>query len=189
MILTPTPLPGVLVIELTPMVDERGFLAVGFSRSVFEEHGLNTQVEQVNLSYNLARGTLRGMHYQMAPYQEVKTVRCVRGAAFDVVVDLRPESPAYCQWFGAELTAENRRALYVPEGVAHGFQTLAEGTEVIYTVSAPYTPSHARGVRWNDPQFGIVWPDVERRTIHPRDRDYPDYVRIAPTDRTQETQS
>lgn len=179
MVLTPTPLPGVLVIELAPVADERGFLGVGFSREVFSAHGLNPQVEQVNVSYNTRRGTLRGMHYQRAPYQEAKTVRCVHGAAFDAVVDLRPESPTYCRWFGVELSAGNRRALYVPEGVAHGFQTLLDDTEVIYTVSAPYTPSYAAGVRWDDAVFGIEWPSAAHRTIHPRDRAYPDFQPVA----------
>ncbi|HUR21444.1 MAG TPA: dTDP-4-dehydrorhamnose 3,5-epimerase [Vicinamibacterales bacterium] len=179
MVLIPTALPGVLVIELAPLVDDRGFLAVSFSRTFFAEHGLNPHVEQVNLSYNAAKGTLRGMHYQQSPFQEAKTVRCVRGAAFDVAVDLRPDSPTYCQWFGAELSPENRRALYVPEGVAHGFQTLTEHTEVVYTVSAPYTPSHGAGVRWDDPVFRIDWPDAAHRTIHPRDRTYPAFVPVA----------
>ena len=189
MLLTPTPLPGVLVIELAPLVDERGFFAVGFSRTFFDEHGLNPHVEQVNVSYNAALGTLRGLHYQRAPFEEAKTVRCVRGAAFDVVVDLRPDSPTYCQWFGIELNAENRRALFVPEGVAHGFQTLAEHTEVIYTVSAPYTPSHCAGVRWDDPLFRIDWPEAAHRIIHPRDGSYPDYVRVEHAARTKETRT
>src|SRR5688572_9193422 len=179
MVLTPTPLPGVLVIELAPLVDERGFFAVGFSRTIFGEHGLNPHVEQVNVSYNAAQGTLRGLHYQRPPFEEAKTVRCVRGAAFDVVVDLRPDSPTYCRWFGVELNAQNRRALYVPEGVAHGFQTLARETEIIYAVSAPYMPSHSAGVRWNDALFSIGWPEAAHRTIHPRDRAYPDYVPVA----------
>jgi dTDP-4-dehydrorhamnose 3,5-epimerase len=179
MVLIPTPLPGVLVIELAPLIDDRGFLAVSFSRKVFGEHGLNPHIEQVNLSYNAVPGTLRGMHYQRAPFEEAKTVRCVRGAAYDVAVDLRPDSPTYCQWFAIELSADNRRALYVPEGVAHGFQTLAEHTEVVYTVSAPYTPSHAGGVRWDDPAFRIDWPDAPHRTMHPRDRGYPDFVPAA----------
>jgi dTDP-4-dehydrorhamnose 3,5-epimerase len=179
MVLTPTPLPGVLVIELAPLVDDRGFLAVSFSRTVFGEHGLNPHVEQVNLSYNAKPGTLRGLHYQRPPFEEAKTVRCVRGAAFDVAVDLRPDSPAYCQWFAVELSAENRRALYVPEGVAHGFQTLTADAEVVYTVSAPYTPTHAAGVRWDDPAFGITWPEAAHRTIHPRDRAYPDFEPVA----------
>src|SRR5688572_15989912 len=159
MLLIPTPLPGVLVIELAPLVDDRGFFAVAFSRKFCAEHGMNPHVEQVNVSYNSAPGTLRGLHYQRTPYEEAKTVRCVRGAAFDVVVDLRPDSPAYCRWFAIELSAENRRAIYVPPGVAHGFQTLAGHTEIVYTVSAPYTPSHAAGVRWDDPAFGIEWPE------------------------------
>ena len=186
MVLTPTPLAGVLVIELAPMVDDRGFLAVSFSRQLFSEHGLNPHVEQVNLSYNAAHGTLRGMHYQRAPFEEAKTVRCVRGAAFDVAVDLRPGSRTYLKWFGVELSAENRRALYVPEGVAHGFQTLTQHTEVVYTVSAPYTPSHAAGVRWDDPVFSIDWPDAAHRTIHPRDRAYPDFVPIPYAERPKE---
>lgn len=176
MLLTPTPLPGVLVLDLTPAADDRGFLAVGFSRETFGAHGLNPHVEQMNLSYNASRGTLRGLHYQRAPFEEAKTVRCVRGAAFDVAVDLRPDSPTYCQWFGLELDESNRRALYVPPGVAHGFQTLTENTEVLYTVSAPYTPSHSAGVRWDDVAFGIDWPPAPHRTIHPRDRTYPDFV-------------
>ncbi len=187
MLLTPTPLPGVLVIELAPLADERGFLAVGFSRTFFSQHGLNPHVEQVNVSYNHARGTLRGLHYQRTPYEEAKTVRCVRGAAFDAVVDLRPNSPSYCQWFGIELSANNRRALYVPEGVAHGFQTLTDDTEVLYTVSAPYTPSHSAGVRWDDPLFGIDWPEASHRTMHPRDRGYPAFERAAHPARTKES--
>jgi dTDP-4-dehydrorhamnose 3,5-epimerase len=179
MVLTPTPIPGVQVIALTPLMDERGFFAVGFSRHAFSEHGLEPHIEQVNLSYNAASGTLRGLHYQLAPYAETKVVRCVKGAAFDVVVDLRPASPSYCRWFGITLDAEQRRALYIPEGVAHGFQTLTSDTEVLYTVSAPYTPSHCRGVRWDDPAFGIEWPDHAHRTLHPRDRAYADFDRTS----------
>lgn len=176
MILTPTPLPGVLVLELAPVVDDRGFFAVEFSRSEFTAHGLNPQVAQINVSHNPATGTLRGLHYQTSPFEQAKTVRCVRGAAFDVVVDLRPGSPTYGRWFGVELNARNRRALYIPEGLAHGFQTLVDDTEVIYIVSAPYAPAHAAGVRWDDPAFGINWPPATTRTIHPRDRTYPDFV-------------
>jgi dTDP-4-dehydrorhamnose 3,5-epimerase len=189
MVLIPTPLPGVLVIELAPLVDDRGFLGVAFSRTSFAEHGMNPHVEQVNVSYNVAPGTLRGMHYQRAPYEEAKTVRCVRGAAFDAVVDLRPDSPTYCKWFAVELSAENRRALYVPEGFAHGFQALVEHTEVIYTVSAPYMPSHAAGVRWDDPLFGITWPEAAHRTMHPRDRAYPDFVPVEDAARIKVTRS
>jgi len=179
MVLTPTPITGVQVIALSPLMDERGFFAVGFSREAFLRHGLNPQVEQINLSYNAAGGTLRGLHYQLAPHAEAKVVRCVKGAAFDVVVDLRPQSASYCRWFGITLDAVERRALYIPEGVAHGFQTLTDDTEVLYSVSAPYTPSHCRGVRWDDPAFSIEWPAHPHRTLHPRDRDYPDFDRTA----------
>jgi dTDP-4-dehydrorhamnose 3,5-epimerase len=176
MLLIPTPLPGVHVIEMLKLDDERGFFAVQFSREDFAAHGLNPHVEQINVSYNAARGTLRGLHYQDAPFAEAKVVRCIRGAACDVVVDLRPASQTFRQWFSVDLTAEDRRALYIPEGVAHGFQTLADRTEVLYTVSVPYTPSHYRGVRWDDPAFGIRWPEASHRTIHPRDREYPDFA-------------
>ncbi len=179
MVLTSTPISGVQVIALTPLLDERGFFAVGFSRDGFSQHGLNPHIEQINLSYNAASGTLRGLHYQLAPCAETKVVRCVKGAAFDVVVDLRPDSPSYCRWFGITLDAEDRRALCIPEGVAHGFQTLADDTEVLYSVSAPYTPSHSRGVRWDDPAFGIQWPAHPHRTMHPRDRAYADFDRVA----------
>jgi len=189
MVLTPTPLPGVLVIELAPLADNRGSFAVWFSREFFSSHGLNPHVEQANLSHNTVKGTLRGLHYQRPPFAEVKVVRCVRGSAYDVVVDLRPDSPTYRQWFGVELSADNQRALYIPEGVAHGFQTLVDDTEVLYTVSAAYSPSHADGVRWNDPAFGIQWPPAEHRTMHPRDRDYPDFAPVAPAPAVRRTES
>ncbi len=176
MLLIPTPIPSVHVIDLLKLEDERGFFAEQFSREDFAAHGLNPHVEQINLSYNAARGTLRGLHYQEAPFAEAKVVRCIRGAIFDVVVDLRPASQTFRQWFSVDLTADDRRALYIPEGVAHGFQTLADHTEVQYTVSVPYTPSHYRGVRWDDPAFGIRWPEAPNRTIHPRDRGYPDFA-------------
>lgn len=176
MLLIPTPLAGVHVIDLLKLDDERGFFSVQFSREEFLAMGLNPHIEQINVSYNAARGTLRGMHYQQAPFAEAKVVRCIRGGFCDVVVDLRRDSPTFRQWFSVDLTAENRRAVYIPEGIAHGFQTLTDHTEVLYTVSAPYTPSHYRGVRWNDPAFDIRWPAESRRTIHPRDREYPDFT-------------
>lgn len=171
-----TPIPGAFVIEATRIPDDRGFFEVGVSREEFEARGLNANIAQVNFSFNAARGTLRGMHFQVAPFAEAKVVRCLRGGAFDVIVDLRPDSPAFRRWHSVELTAENRRAVYLPEGVAHGFQTLVDDTEVMYTVSSPYTPSHYRGVRWDDPAFGIVWPETPHRTMHPRDREYPDFT-------------
>lgn len=177
MLFLDTPIPGAFLIEWTPIPDDRGFFAVGFSREAMEARGLNTGVAQINFSQNTAKGTLRGLHYQVAPFAEAKVVRCLRGAAFDVIVDLRPESPTYCQWHGLELTADNRLAVYLPEGVAHGFQTLTDDTEVMYTVSAPYTPSHYRGVRWDDPAFGIEWPATPVRTMHDRDRNYLDFSR------------
>ncbi len=189
MVLTPTPVPGVLVIELAPVADTRGFFAVWLSREFFTAHGLDPHVEQANLSYNAAKGTLRGMHYQRPPFAETKVVRCVRGSAYDVVVDLRPDSPTYCQWFGVELTADNRRALYIPEGVAHGFQTLVNDTEVLYTVSAAYSPAHSHGVRWDDPAFGIPWPPASYRTMHERDRDYPDFMPVAQAAAVRRTES
>jgi dTDP-4-dehydrorhamnose 3,5-epimerase len=174
MIFAETPLPGAFVIDVEPVADERGSFARTFSRDEFEEHGLNAAVVQCNVSFNARRGTLRGMHYQADPYGECKLVRCTLGAIYDVIVDLRPESPAYCRWFAVELTAENRRMLYIPEGLAHGFQTLADGSEVFYQMSQSYAPSHARGVRWDDPSFGIRWPDAER-IMSERDRTYPNF--------------
>lgn len=170
-----TPIPGAFVIEATRIPDDRGFFEVGVSRAEFDARGLNANIAQVNYSVNATRGTLRGMHFQSAPFAEAKVVRCIRGGIFDVIVDLRPGSPTYLRWHSVELTAENRRSVYLPEGIAHGFQTLVDDTEVMYTVSTPYTPSHYRGVRWDDPAFGIVWPDTPQRTMHTRDREYPDF--------------
>ena len=156
------------------MEDDRGLFAYGFRADEFARHGLIPTIAQINLSHTRDRGTLRGMHFQVAPHEEAKTVRCVRGAAYDVIVDLRPGSPTCCRWFGTELTADNRRALYVPPGFAHGFQTLTDDVEVIYLVSAYYAPAHAGGVRWNDPAFRIAWP-LDPVKMHERDRTYPDF--------------
>ena len=172
-----TPIAGAFLIEWTPIPDDRGSFAVGFSREAFEARGLNARVAQINFSHNTTKGTLRGMHFQVAPFAEAKVVRCLRGAAFDVIVDLRPESPTYCRWHGVELTPANGLAVYLPEGVAHGFQTLMDDTEIMYTVSAPYTPTHYRGVRWDDRAFRIDWPATPARTMHERDRNYPDFSR------------
>jgi dTDP-4-dehydrorhamnose 3,5-epimerase len=172
--LTETPLAGAYVIEPALIEDDRGFFAYGFHADEFASRGLIPTIAQINLSYTRHRGTLRGMHFQAAPHEEAKTVRCVRGAAYDVIVDLRPGSATRCRWFATELTADNRRALYVPPGFAHGFQTLTDDVELIYLVSAFYAPSHARGVRWDDPAFGIAWP-LEPARMHARDRTYPDY--------------
>ncbi|MCL6482384.1 MAG: dTDP-4-dehydrorhamnose 3,5-epimerase [Firmicutes bacterium] len=169
-------LEGAYRIDLEPREDERGFFARAWCQREFAEHGLETHIVQSNLSYNRYRGTLRGMHYQAPPHEEVKLVRCIRGSIFDVIIDLRPDSPTYLQWVGVELTATNRQMLYVPRGFAHGFQTLEDDTEVFYHVSEFYHPEAERGVRWNDPQFGIQWPAVEKRILSPKDQNWPDYV-------------
>ena len=174
--LTNVSLPGTYLIELEPIVDERGFFARTWCAQEFKVHGLNPNLAQCSVSFNKHRGTLRGMHYQVEPHQEAKLIRCCSGAIYDVVLDLRPASPAYCKWFAVELTAENRKMLYVPEGVAHGFQTLTEGAEVLYQISESYWPESARGARWNDKLFGIEWP-IRDPIISPRDRAFPDYIR------------
>lgn len=170
-----TPIPGAFVVEAEPRADERGFFARTWCREEFETRGLEPRLAQCSVSYNRHAGTLRGMHYQKAPHAEAKLVRCTVGAVYDVLVDLRPDSPAYLHWFGAELTAANRRGLYVPVGVAHGFQTLADDTEVFYQISEPYHPELAGGVRWDDPALGIRWPLADP-ILSPRDRSFPDLV-------------
>lgn len=175
MIVTPLELDGAFIVDLELREDERGFFARTWARDEFEAHGLNPAIEQCNLSFNHLRGTLRGLHFQRAPYAEVKLIRCTRGAIFDVIVDLRPESATYTRWLGVELSAENRRALYVPEGFAHGYQTLVDATETHYQVSEPYAPQAEGGVRWDDPAFQIEWPAAETRTISDKDRAWPDY--------------
>ncbi len=148
-----TTLPGVFILELELRADERGFFARTWCQAEFEAHGLNPRLAQCSVSFNRKKGTLRGMHFQAAPHEECKVVRCTRGAIYDVVIDLRPDSPTRHQWMAAELTAENRRAFYIPEGFAHGFQTLVDDTEVFYQISEFYHPELARGVRWNDPRL------------------------------------
>jgi dTDP-4-dehydrorhamnose 3,5-epimerase len=178
MIFQSTKLPGAFVLDLELHSDERGFFARSWCEREFKEHGLNPRLVQCNLSFNRHKGTLRGMHYQQAPFAEAKLVRCIRGALYDVIIDLRPESPTYKQYFGVELTPDNRRALYIPEGFGHGFLTLEDDTEVFYQMSEFYSPEHARGIRWNDRAIGIEWP-AEVRVISQRDREYPDYVCVA----------
>jgi dTDP-4-dehydrorhamnose 3,5-epimerase len=175
---TETPLPGAWTIELEELEDERGWFARTFDAVEFRKRGLNQDVVQCNASYNRRAGTLRGMHYQAAPYGESKLVRCVRGAIFDVAVDLRPDSPTFRDWHGVELSAENRRSFYIPAGLAHGFQTLTDETEVLYQMGNPYVPEAARGVRWDDPAFGIEWPvPDDPLTISTKDASYPDLPR------------
>lgn len=169
-----TKLPGVFEIHLEPASDERGFFARSWCQKEFGEHGLNPKLVQCNVSFNERKGTLRGVHYQAAPYQEAKVVRCTVGAIHDVVIDLRPESPTFKHWISAVLTARNRHMLYVPEGCAHGFLTLADQTEVFYQMSEFYHPEAACGVRWNDPAFQIAWPE-QVQLISERDKTYPDF--------------
>lgn len=169
----PTPLAGAHTIELERRGDDRGFFARFFCEREFADAGLETRFVQINTSLTGKAGTLRGLHYQLPPAAEVKVVRCLKGALFDVIVDLRPDSPTYRKWFGAELTAENRVMMYVPRGFAHAFVTLAPDTEALYLVSAFYSPDDERGVRWNDPAIGIDWP-VAPVEISEKDRNWPD---------------
>lgn len=175
MIFRETDLPGAYVIDLEPHRDERGFFARAWCQREFEAHGLNPRLVQCNISYNDDRGTLRGMHYQAPPHEEAKLVRCTRGHLYDVIIDLRSDSPTYKEHFGIELNDENRTMLYVPEGFAHGFLTLEDNTEVLYQMSAFYAPEVARGVRWDDPAFDIDWPAPVRH-IKNRDQNYPDFA-------------
>ncbi len=169
-------LPGAFRIEFDRRVDERGFFARSWCGREAEAHGLNPYIAQCNVSHNLRRGTLRGMHFQAAPGAEAKLVRCTRGAVADVILDLRPESPTYKRWERFELTERNRSAVYVPEGFAHGFQTLEDDTEVLYQMSQFYADAHARGVRWDDPAFQIEWP-IPEPILSPKDASYPDFAR------------
>jgi dTDP-4-dehydrorhamnose 3,5-epimerase len=176
LVFTSTPLAGVMIVDPIRREDERGFFARTWCSSEFREHGLVAALSQCSVSFNVSKGTLRGLHYQAHPHGETKLVRCTMGAIFDVVVDVRPESPTYTQWTAVELTATNRRMLYIPEGFAHGFQTLQDDTEVFYQMANDYVASAARGVRWNDPVFGITWPP-DKRVISPRDQTYSDFSR------------
>jgi dTDP-4-dehydrorhamnose 3,5-epimerase len=169
-----TPLSRAYVIEVEPIIDNRGQFARTFCVREFEQHGLLSRMVQASISFNRKKGTLRGLHYQAPPSREGKLVRCTAGAIFDVIVDLRPESPTYLRHFAATLSAENHTSLFIPPGLAHGFQTLMDKTEVSYMMTDFYEPQYARGVRWNDPAFGIQWPEDER-TILDRDNDYPDF--------------
>ena len=172
--LSPTELPGVFLVEPELLADERGAFARTFCVDEFGSAGIDFEVVQANISFNKYSGTLRGMHFQRAPHAEAKVVRCTSGAVYDVVVDLRPDSPTYCQWISAELNADNRKALFIPEGCAHGFQTLLDNTEVDYLMSVRYAPEAASGVRFDDAAFGIEWP-LPVSSLSERDRDWPDY--------------
>ena len=176
MIFSPTPVDGAYILELDRQNDDRGYFARTWCRRELEQAGLNASLAQCSVSYNVRRQTLRGMHWQAPPYAEVKIVRCTRGAIWDVIIDLRPESQTYMHHWGVELTADSGRAVYIPEGMAHGFLTLADASEVFYQMSEFYNPASARGIRWNDPAFAIAWPLTDP-ILHPRDAAYPDFVR------------
>jgi dTDP-4-dehydrorhamnose 3,5-epimerase len=169
-----TRLKGAYTIEIKRIVDERGFFARGWCQNEFREHGLNPKLAQLNIAHNHKSGTLRGMHFQNAPKAEAKLVRCTRGAIFDVIIDLRRDSPTHGQWIGAELTAENHQMLYVPEGFAHGYQTLVDDTEIYYLTSEFYAPGCASGVKFDDPAFGIQWP-LAVELVSNQDRNWPSY--------------
>lgn len=173
MTFTETPIAGLWVIELEPVRDHRGFFARTFCEDDFRARGLESHVAECSIAFNARAGTLRGMHYQREPHGQVKLVRCARGAVYDAVIDLRPHSATYRQWFAVELTAENGRMLYIPKGLAHGYQTVEDGTEISYQMSSPHHPEAAAGVRWNDPAFGVPWPR-EVTVIADRDATYRD---------------
>jgi dTDP-4-dehydrorhamnose 3,5-epimerase len=174
MIFCNTKLEGVVEIRLEPKPDERGFFARAWCQKEFEGKGLNPKLVQCSISVNSRKGTLRGMHYQAAPHADAKLVRCTKGAIYDVVVDLRPDSATYKNWMAVVLTAEKRNMVYVPEGCGHGFLTLEDGSEIFYQMSEFYSPESARGVRWDDPAFQIAWPE-KVDVISERDRNYPDF--------------
>lgn len=175
MIFKETDLKGAYVVELETNVDERGYFARAWCKKEFSQLGLDTNIVQCNLSYNNKKGTLRGMHYQSEPYGETKFVRCVKGALYDVIIDIRKESKTYGKWIGVELSEKNGRALYIPAGFAHGFQTLEDDTLMIYQVSEFYTPGYEKGIRWDDSFFNIKWPQEEHRIISEKDRNWKDF--------------
>lgn len=170
-----TKIDGVYLLQLALLEDERGYFARTYCANEFLKRGLDANYVQCNTSFNRKKGTLRGMHYQKAPHGEAKLIRCTRGAIYDVVVDLRPDSKSYKQWEAFELSEANGKLLYVPEGCAHGFQTLKDSTEVFYQMSYHFVPEAARGLRWNDPSFKIEWP-ADERIISAKDQNYPDFI-------------
>jgi dTDP-4-dehydrorhamnose 3,5-epimerase len=174
MIFHKTKLQGAFIIEPQQFADERGFFSRNWSQREFDAQGMTARFVETNTSLSVKTGTLRGMHFQRPPYAQAKLVRCTAGSIYDVIIDLRADSPSFKQWEAVELSADNHLMLYIPEGFAHGFQTLSENSEVFYQVSDYYQPDSARGVRWNDPVFGIEWPEADR-TIIARDNDYPDF--------------
>lgn len=175
MIFKETPIAGAYLVEMEPMVDTRGFFARAWSSKEFGEHGLETHFPDINFSASTCKGTIRGLHYQKEPHAEAKFVRCVRGALYDVIVDLRPDSPTLQQWAGFEIRATDHQAIYVPPGCAHGVQTLEDDTEMLYMVSACHAAGAEGGIRWNDPFFQIEWPETPKRIVSDKDQLWPDY--------------
>jgi dTDP-4-dehydrorhamnose 3,5-epimerase len=175
MIFTETPIKGAYIIEPEFLTDERGFFARSFCKEAFQGHGLDTDIIQCNISYNKKKGTIRGMHYQAAPHEEVKIVSCTQGSIYDVMVDLRRESPTYQHWYAKELTDDEYQMIYIPKGCAHGFQTLEDDCRVYYQMEESYYPDCVRGIRWNDPKIGINWP-LSVTIISKKDQSYPDFV-------------
>ena len=167
---TETKLKGAFVIELEPIEDERGYFARSFCKGEFAKYGLDFNIVQCNISFNKRKGTLRGLHYQVSPYEEIKLVRCTAGAIYDVIIDLRPESDTYKQWFSQMLTAENLKMLYVPKGFAHGYLALKDDAIVVYQVSEYYSPKHEKTIRWDDAEFGIVWPKMNKYIVSEKDQ-------------------
>ncbi len=170
-----TKLEKAYIIELEKIVDGRGYFSRAWCQKEFMEHGLNTKIVQINLSSNKLKGTIRGLHYQEAPYSEVKTVRCFKGSIYHVIIDLRPNSSTYLEWLGVNLTENNKKMLYVPEGCAHGYQSLEDNSVSFYSVSQYYSPESVRGIRWNDPLFDIKWPINNYLKISKQDQQWPDY--------------
>ncbi len=175
MIFKETKLRGSFIIELEKINDDRGFFARAFCKKEFETHGLISNFVQSNISYNIKKNTIRGIHYQVAPFQEIKLGRCTKGAMYDIIIDLRPESSTYKQWIGVELNTYNSKMIYIPEGFAHGYQALMDNTEFFYHTSQFYSPEHERGIRWDDPLFAIEWP-IDVNVITDKDRNWPDYL-------------
>jgi dTDP-4-dehydrorhamnose 3,5-epimerase len=174
MLFLETEIKGVFILEIKKLEDERGFFGRSWCKNEMENHGLNSNVVQANTSFSKLKGTLRGMHFQKHPFEESKLIRCTKGAIYDVIIDLRPSSPTFKKWLGIELTEDNYKMLYVPEKFAHGFLTMTNNCEVTYLVTQFYTPGSEAGIRWNDPVFGISWPD-EVRVISDKDKNFPDF--------------
>ncbi len=182
MIFKESKLKGAFTVELQKVEDHRGFFARMWCRNEFEAQGLNANFVQINLSFNKYQGTIRGLHYQTAPYEEAKIFRCTSGAIYNVIIDLRPESPTYLQWAGFNLSSENHKMLYVPENFANGYQALSDNTEVFYLVSQFYSPNSEQGIRYNDPAFNIRWPKKDELVVSEKDSRWPDYIPLANAD-------